>query len=170
MVKHDDRLRARGYGTRCDARRECSWTRFTARNRVVGEHLGRRYLGDKLVLLAEHDAAVGERVQGCEIVRREHDGLARVAESTISSTSHSWVRGSRAAVGSSKMRTSGFITSRTADRDPLLLSADSWYRARDRAMASIESSARMLCDPTLDFSPVQAHVQRSERDLVAHGR
>ena len=55
------------------------------------------------------------------------------------------------------------------DRDPLLLSARQLVR-RPIGDGFDREQREGVGDPTLDLFPVEPHVQRSERDLVAHGR
>ena len=65
----------------------------------------------------------------------------------MSSSSHCWVRGSSAAVGSSKSSTSGFITSTDAIATRFFCPPESWYGARSArapmpSIASVSSTRR----------------------------
>ena len=114
---------------------------------AIGEHVGRGAVGDDPVVLAEHDAPVGER---SETSARSWVASTIVlparCSSTISSTSHCWVRGSSAAVGSSNSSTSGFITSTDAIATRFFCPPDSWYGARSARSVDVEHRERVV-DP-----------------------
>ena len=105
-----------------------------------------------------------------EVVGRQHDRLAGPRSARRSSSiSHCCVRGSSAAVGSSNSSTSGFITSTDAIATRFFWPPDSWYGARS-ARSAMSSIASVSSTRAVDLVVRQAHVQRAERDLLAHGR
>ena len=138
---------------------------------AVGEDLVGRSLGDDAVVLGEarRSGRRARRGSSRSCVASTIVLPARLS-STISSISHCWVRGSSAAVGSSNSSTSGFITSTDAIATRFFWPPDSWYgRAvgevgRCRACASVSSTRASTCVAR------QAHVQRTERDLLADRR
>ena len=87
----------------------------------------------------------------------------------MSSTIHCWVRGSSAAVGSSKSSTSGFITRTDAIATRFFSPPESWYGARS-ARSVMSSMASVSSMRATTSSRVEAHVEGSERDLVADRR
>ena len=76
--------------------------------------------------------------------------------STIRSMSHSAVRGSSAAVGSSNRRTSGFITSTEAMATRFFCPPESWYGARSArsAMSSISSVSATRASTSAGVRPM----------------
>ena len=131
----------------------------------------RSALGDDAVLLGEHDAAIGEQVERARgRGSRARSSCPPGCSSTMSSSSHCCVRGSSAAVGSSKSSTSGFITSTDAIATRFFCPPESWYgarSARSRDRRASRACRRRGARPRSSSRPM---FERPERDLVAHGR
>ena len=87
--------------------------------------------------------------------------------STMSSTSHCCVRGSSAAVGSSNSSTSGFITRTDAIATRFFSPPESWIRRAVGEIGDLEHRQRVV-DSGERPRRATTHVERSERDLVAH--
>ena len=86
---------------------------------------------------------------------------------TMSSISDCWVRGSRAAVGSSKSSTSGFMTRTLAMATRFFLASGELVGSAIGQVLDVEH-CKGVGDAGFDLFAAHAHVQGTEGDLLAH--
>ena len=111
---------------------------------AVGEDLERSAVADEAVVLAEHDAAVGQHVERLEVVGGQHDGLAGVVElddQLDQPLLRAWVERRGRLVEQQDL---GVHHQHRRDRDTLLLAARQLVRRAVGELGDVEHRQRVV--------------------------